>query len=218
MIVLNFHGIGDPHQDVVADEVPYWLSRSAFADLVARIAGRPDRANFIFTFDDGNSSDLYAAELLAKQGFDARFFILTGRFGNDEYLSQGDVRSLREMGMTIGLHGRDHVDWRKLDEAGLTAETVHARAELAEALGDEVREVAIPFGTYDRRVMGWLKAQGFDHIHTSDPGKIRSVDARVWNRNTLRCDMDEARIEAILDGRQTLAKTVRRALSRFIRQ
>lgn len=215
--MLNFHGIGQPHGGVPPEEIPYWIGRERFRSLLDHIWEKHDPQDFAFTFDDGNASDLDAAELLAERGTIGRFFLLTGRFDHPEYVSCANARALVDSGMAVGLHGRDHVDWSKLDVAGLASETVAARTELADAIGRPVTEVAIPFGAYDRRVMSWLKKQGFAHIHTSDQGKA-SDDARIWNRHTLRSDMTDAAIEAILIGRPTPAQRARRMASRIYKR
>lgn len=215
---INFHGVGVPHVGVPAHEVPYWLGEARFAEVVgwiaaAQVQGRDVRV----TFDDGNVSDLErAAPVLARHGVRATFFVLTGRLDDPRYLSRGQVRQLQALGHGIGLHGRDHLDWRGLDEAALAAETVGARAVLAEVAGVAIDEVAVPFGAYDRRVMARLKAAGFAAIHTSDGGPARD-GALVRPRTSVRSDMDDAAVHAILAGRPSAARRLRRALSMWRR-
>jgi peptidoglycan/xylan/chitin deacetylase (PgdA/CDA1 family) len=138
-----------------------------------------------------------------------------GRFDDPDCCSREDARELARQGMIVGLHGRNHVNWRNLDDAGLADETVTARAELADALGQPVSEVAIPFGSYDRRVIAWLRAQGFERIHTSDGGTFRPA-AAVWDRNTLRSDMAEDEVTDILLARESAASYWRRQAKRLL--
>lgn len=217
-VVLNLHGLGEPHAGVDAAERRYWLSFDAFDALLDRIAVRGELARYVWTFDDGNSSDLYAAERLASRGATGRFFVLAGRLGQPHYLAQDDLRALCGMGMIVGLHGRSHADWRALDDVRLIDETVSARADLADAVGAPVDEVAIPFGRYNRRVLRWLKHCGFSHIHTCDGGMLRDRQAQVWNRVSLRGDMTEAELEAALAGRLPLHREMRRRLSQTIKR
>ncbi len=217
LIVLNFHGLGDPHEAIPDDEKPYWLSHDAFGALLDRIWSDYDPKRFAFTFDDGNASDLGAAESLLAKGAKGSFFALAGRLGEDHYLSPADLRELSRMGMTVGLHGRDHVDWRRCEPEQWSSETTAARNELEDALGAPITEAAIPFGRYDRRVIGRLRRQGFDRIHTSDGG-IAHAASSVWNRNTLRCDMSEAELVAILEGRWSARQRAKRALSSFVKR
>ncbi len=149
--ILNFHGIGQPHDGVPDDERPYWIAPSFFDEIVALALAHPQRSNIVFTFDDGNASDRsVAAPALEKAGFIGCFFLLTGRFGQDHYLSPDDAIALQGLGMHIGLHGRDHVDWTALNEPELEAETAGARADLERHIQSRVDTVAIPFGATTR--------------------------------------------------------------------
>ncbi|MXO75652.1 polysaccharide deacetylase family protein [Altererythrobacter aerius] len=132
-------------------------------------------------------------------------------------MSAADLRSLVRGGMTVGLHGRDHLDWRRLDENALADELVGARHTIAAAAGRSVDEVAIPFGAYDRRVIRRLQEEGFARILTSDRGTFRP-SARIWNRTSIRDDMTDAEIGAILSGHARPATRIRRAASRFARR
>ena len=216
-IALNFHGLGAPHAGVEPGERPFWLTAGEFEGIVERVAARPDRERFLFTFDDGNASDLIAVEVLARHGFSGRFYVLTGRLGEAHYLATDDLRRLRGAGMTIGLHGRDHLDWRTLDDAQLDAETSGARRELADLLGAPVDEVAIPFGAYDRRVIARLRRQGFARILTSDRGAFRPHE-RIWARNTVRRDTAGEEPAHVLESDGSALTRLRRMGSRTVRR
>lgn len=217
LIVLNFHGLGTPHADVPEDERPYWLPFNEFAALLDRIWTKHDPRSFAFTFDDGNASDLEAARMLRARGATGSFFALGGRLGMEHYLSADDLKELAAMGMVVGLHGHDHVDWRRCDDAALDREIGDARETLAAALGAPITEAAIPFGRYDRRVISALRKAGFSRIHTSDGGTAKAR-ARVWNRNTLRADMSDQVLSEILAGRWSLAHNLRRSAKSFVKR
>ena len=216
-VALNFHGLGEPHAGIDADERPFWLARDAFAAILDRIAADPHPDRFAITFDDGNASDLEAAEMLASRELKGRFYVLAGRLGQPHYLSREDLRTLAAMGMTVGLHGRHHLDWRTLDDAALEDETVRARDEVALAAGRPVDEVAIPFGAYDSRVFTWLERHGFRRILTSDRGTFDPV-ARVWNRNTMMAGMNADEVETILTGNAGPLERMKQAASRAYRR
>jgi peptidoglycan/xylan/chitin deacetylase (PgdA/CDA1 family) len=217
LTVLNFHGLGEPHARVPADEHRYWLDHAAFDALLDRIWLDPLPRRFAFTFDDGNKSDLLAAEKLARRDAVGRFFVLAGRLGEEHYLSAADLGELRDMGMIVGLHGRDHVDWSTCSDDQLASEIGEARQELEAALGSAVNEVAIPFGRYDRSVMGLLRRSGFARIHTSDGGTVEP-GARIWNRNTLRSDMTEDQIGRVLSEHWPIAQDIKRRVSSFAKR
>lgn len=168
-LVINFHGIGEPWDGVPDDERPYWCPRGAwpaFADALAEVAGRGG-VQLEITFDDGNLSDLEdGLPVLAERGLRATFHICAGRLGLPRYLSEDQLRELRGAGMGIGSHGWDHVDLRRLDDAALQREAAESRARIAAAAGAPVTRFAIPFGSYDRRVLASLK--DYRTVYTSD--------------------------------------------------
>jgi peptidoglycan/xylan/chitin deacetylase (PgdA/CDA1 family) len=114
----------------------------------------------------------------------AEFFVCAGRLGKPHYLDRQALHDLMDAGMGIGSHGMNHVDWRRTDDRELEAEIPDALARLEEASGKPIRSVAIPFGSYDRRVLTKLRLAGLDAVYTSDGGY---ADASRWlrPRNTL---------------------------------
>jgi peptidoglycan/xylan/chitin deacetylase (PgdA/CDA1 family) len=196
MFVLNFHAIGKPQRAFVDGEGDVCVDRGQFAEILDVVAGRREVR---LTFDDGNRSDLTEAlPELASRGLPAEFFICPARFGTDEFLDAGDVRELREAGMTVGSHGMDHVRWRKLGSAGMQREIVQAKQVLEDALGVPVDTAACPFGAYDRRTLSALRAAGFKRVYTSDGGRAEATDWLVA-RNTVRRGDTAESIERLLD-------------------
>jgi peptidoglycan/xylan/chitin deacetylase (PgdA/CDA1 family) len=220
-IIINFHGLGVPHANVPMSELPYWLPIDRFQKIIDQVVLRRERGDDIaVTFDDGNRSDLeIAAPYLAAKQLVATFFVLTGRLNDRHYLSHSDLANLRSMGMVVGLHGRDHVDWRGLGDEAREVEILRSRTELENLIGGSVRTLSIPFGAYDRRLMSYLKQQDFDHIYTSDGGRAWADD-RIQPRASLRSDMSDAELTALLDGQihlgGRLRRTVRRTLKEYI--
>lgn len=216
-LILNFHGVGAPHAGVDDGERPYWVSEEHFRDIVL-LAEQKSRAPLLFTFDDGNASDLaHAAPFLAERGHHAIFFLLAGRFDQPHYLTRADAAALIALGHEVGLHGRHHRAWPSLDDTALADETIAARAELAAASGRPVRHVGIPFGAYDRRVMRHLRRQDFATIQTSDGG-LADDGALIRNRTSIRDDMPLDTIARLARGEEPLRPRLRRAASTFVRR
>jgi peptidoglycan/xylan/chitin deacetylase (PgdA/CDA1 family) len=97
------------------------------------------------------------------------------------------IRQLLEGGMSVGSHGMNHRDWRKLDSFELDTEISGARKKLEDITQRPVNTVSIPFGSYNRRIMNRLQREPFDIIYTSDGGAARA-DAKIKPRMTLRGD------------------------------
>lgn len=217
-MILNFHGIGTPHAGVDASERPYWVSEKQFVDILDMVERRPDADDVLWTFDDGNRSDLdIGAPALSERGRSGVFFVLTGRFDDPNYLDHDQIRHLMAMGMAVGLHGRDHVDWRQIDVAQLNAETVDARNDLMDVIGQPVDQVAIPFGAYNRKIISHLVKCGFSKINTSDGGPSRSTD-RVLSRTSVRSDMSLDRVTELIEDRLPARRKIRRQASTFVRR
>ena len=154
--IINFHGIGEPARPLESGEEHYWILVEAFELILDYIVdlNSEKRAHISITFDDGHISDFVIAmpRLLARK-LTARFFIVAGRLGLPKFLSASEAIELRRAGMTVGSHGFAHIDWRRASDEELEREIWLARDMIAEAVHEPIDEVAIPYGSYDRRVL-----------------------------------------------------------------
>lgn len=189
--ILSLHGVGDPPPGTHPAELPYWWEQAAFNSLLDRIfaAVRDNGTRIAITFDDGNMSDArIALPALVKRGLSARFFVCAGRIGRAHYLDKPALADLLAAGMVIGCHGMNHIDWRLASAAELEEETSAARQVLENLCACRVDEAGIPFGSYDRRVVGILRRQNWKAVYTSDGGsaledawmKPRNILSRRW--------------------------------------
>ena len=217
-MILNFHGIGEPRQaarSLGQGEADYWISVDTFRVIMDRIAEAISSGQSVgITFDDGNRSDIEVGlPVLLERGLTASFFVLAGRLGSPGSLDSEEVQTLAAAGMTIGSHGHDHVDWRRLDHAGTVAEFMTARQRLEAIVGAPVDQAAIPFGAYDRRVLTALRRHGYRCVFTSDGGRAGAGWLRA--RTTVRRDMKVATIDRILSGRESVGHRGRRKLGQL---
>jgi peptidoglycan/xylan/chitin deacetylase (PgdA/CDA1 family) len=212
IVALNFHGLGAPGRALEAGEAPYWIDEGRFRAILEAIAAHPAHARIRITFDDGNRSDrTIALPLLQERGLRADVFVLTGRIGQPGSLDADDIRALRDAGMGIGSHGIAHRDWSRLDAAALRAEVEGSKAALEAVLGERVTAAGVPFGRYGAAVLRALRDAGYAVAWTSDGGPARE-DAFVRPRTSVRRDMDDAAIAAILRGALPPLRRLRRAV------
>jgi peptidoglycan/xylan/chitin deacetylase (PgdA/CDA1 family) len=191
---LTFHGIGEPPAAVGDAERDVWLSEADFATSLDAIRTLPEAT---VSFDDGNASDLQIAlPALRERGISATFFVVAGRLGEPDYLSAADLRTLRDEGMAIGLHGMHHQRWRGLSDDDLDEEISVARRRLEDAAGARLDAAACPFGAYDRRVLARLRRAGFAAVFTSDGGWA-TRGAWLQARNTFRAGDGAAAVATI---------------------
>lgn len=215
-INLTFHGIGEPARRLSPGEGDVWVSREQFMALLERVVDRDDVA---ISFDDGNASDVdVALPALRAYSLKATFFIVAGRIGTPQFVDHAAVRLLAAAGMEIGCHGMHHRPWRGLDDRALHEELVDAKAVLERVVGRAVTRASCPFGSYDRRVLGTLRAAGYEHVYTSDGGTARWSDF-LQTRTTVGPHDDAGLLEriAVLDSRtdKGLGRRARLAVKRW---
>jgi peptidoglycan/xylan/chitin deacetylase (PgdA/CDA1 family) len=211
-IGITFHGIGEPGRTLEPGEAPYWVDVPRFEAVLAAISATASPARFVVTFDDGNHSDhAIALPRLKALGIPGLFFVLTGRMGKPGSLAGSHLRELLDAGMAIGSHGADHRDWTRLSERDLEAEVAGSRRLLQDVTGTFVEACAIPFGSYNHRVLDAVRRAGYLCAYTSDRGTM-NAEAFVRPRSSIRGTMEEAEIAGILAGHLPPLARLRRAL------
>jgi peptidoglycan/xylan/chitin deacetylase (PgdA/CDA1 family) len=216
-IVLLFHGIGEPPPGVPEDERPFWIDKPLFFGIVDMARTGDFDRDVVFTFDDGNKSDLFAAEELEKAGLDGHFFVLSGRLDMPHFLHRSEARQLVQAGMEVGLHGHSHVKWRSLGTQAWNEEVHEARARIEEAVRRPVESVALPYGWYDGQVLRRLRRDGFERIYTTDRGP-NSASSLIIRRTaiTRKCSLQSVR-DIIEDNVRPIGR-VRRVIAPWIKR
>jgi peptidoglycan/xylan/chitin deacetylase (PgdA/CDA1 family) len=206
-IYLNFHGLGSPSPHVDERERPYWLEPERFAAFLrlAQSYEQEDR-RVLITFDDGNKSDVdIALPILNEFKRHASFFPNTSRIGTPDFVKAEDVIRLYNSGMSIGSHGVAHLKWTTLSNLELMEEVDQSLNVLSRLIGQPIKTVAIPFGSYDRHVLRLLARLNITAVFTSDGGPARS-GAWVKPRTTVRRDTPLEALEKLLSGRLSLVE------------
>ena len=195
MVILNFHGLGEPASTQSRSDGLYWTDPRFFAAILETVR---DRRDVLVTFDDSYESDYsIALPLLKASKMTARFFVVASRMGQSGYLSGKQIQALCAEGMTIGSHGMHHRKWTALSDHELEEEVVEARDRIEQMTGRRVLEAACPFGGYNRRVLRRLRASGFQRVYTSDGGPA-SAEFWIQPRNTIVRDDDLERVLSIV--------------------
>lgn len=182
-INLCFHGIGDPGRPLEPDEDLYWIEPAQFDEFLAVVRADP---RIRITFDDGNASDaMYVLPSLLRHGLRGAFFVVAGRLDQPGSLSRADVRELIRVGMSVGSHGLEHRPWRTVSDEDLEAELGQAAEIIGATVERSIREVACPFGSYDRRVLRAIRRHGFDRVYTNDGGAAARPNGWLQSRYTI---------------------------------
>ncbi|MDT5039997.1 MAG: hypothetical protein QOE51_982, partial [Actinoplanes sp.] len=137
--------------------------------------------------------------------------------GEPGRLDESGVKELSEAGMTIGSHGWAHRDWRGLTPTQARAEFVEAPRMLSGITGQPVTQAAIPFGSYDRHVLRWLRQAKVSQALTSDGGRTRE-GAWLQARNSLRHTVDAEWIRRVILGTPSLPLRARHLVARGVKR
>ncbi len=123
----------------------------------------PDRP-LILTFDDGYADNYENAfPILQDVGFTGTFFILTDVTDRSEpgYMTWDMLKEMSSAGMSIEVHGREHVEMSGRDNAWLTFHLLGPAQTIEANLGYQPRFVAYPSGQYDEQVIASAHGLGY---------------------------------------------------------
>ena len=112
------------------------------------------------TFDDGNGSQLAAAQVLKAHGLVGTFYITTSFVGSSGFLTQANLNTLAADGNEIGGHSVTHPDLTTLSAAAARAEVCNSKTTL-EGWGFTVRNFAYPFAAENATAQSAVRDCGF---------------------------------------------------------
>lgn len=150
-----------------------------------------DHTKVAITFDDGYDDLMQLAPLLRKRSIPIAMFIPTAYIGKhndwDHFLARGrrkhlnedQVRELAGLGVEFGSHGHSHRDLTSLSETELRKELELSRRVLYELTGQEIVELAYPFGRCNRQVRELAARLGLARQFGSS---ARSIDGILVGR------------------------------------
>lgn len=182
------------------------------SDLAIRRAGR----QVLLTFDDGGKSALTVAEELARRGWSAHFFVVTGRIGQLRFLDPGEIRHVRQCGHLVGSHSHTHPDiFRRQSWEQMLREWTISADILANLLGEPCIAASVPGGDLSRMVVRSAAAAGFAYLFTSEPVLVpeRADGCWVLGRLNLKAGISAARVRDLASfrgwGRERLTRRLK---------
>ena len=126
-----------------------------------------DSGNVLLTFDDGEKSNLTAAELLYERGVLGVFFINWATIGKPDKLTVSDLNRIANMGHIIGDHFLVHKDVRKFTDEEFKGNLLESAARFISNGLPAANHFAFPGGLYQDRHIPILCDAGFEYIHTT---------------------------------------------------
>jgi peptidoglycan/xylan/chitin deacetylase (PgdA/CDA1 family) len=163
------------------EELLSWLQEKGYRSLLPgtdNMEVNRDEKYIIFTFDDGNITQLHAARLLEQYEFRGIFFVIPAFIDQPgkAHFTSLQIRTLAERGHQIGIHGFEHKSMIAYgSEITLAADSsLHYTASIIGG-GAARLAFAFPYGHYNQAVLG-MYTKHYDYLYTVNPG--------YWNTGT----------------------------------
>jgi hypothetical protein len=122
---------------------------------------------FTSSWDDGHPLDMRLAEMLARHGFGATFFVPLSNREGLPVMTGEQLRALQAGGFEIGSHTLDHCYLTTVDDATATFQIVQGKTELEQVLGQAVSGFCYPGGKNHKRHVEMVEKAGFRYArHT----------------------------------------------------
>lgn len=172
------------------EEQMRFLSENGYHTLLVDDLEKPllDKAVLI-TFDDGFASVYQrAVPIMRTYGIKGNILLPTKYIDENDprFMSWEQLKELCDAGdFSVAAHTHSHVDIRTLDEEDMKNETEHNRDSIVRRLGKNPKCFCMPYGKYDKRSIGLLKAYGgYSYIMASFYGlaKESSLTKRLLPR------------------------------------
>jgi peptidoglycan/xylan/chitin deacetylase (PgdA/CDA1 family) len=149
----------------------------------------PPRA-LVLTFDDAYAGFVdHALPVLQHHGFSATVYAITGWLGRKaewfakdpgrpipDLMSAAQLREMRSLGLTIGSHTVNHPMLAELSPEQQRSELADSKAALEDLLGEEIRHLCYPSGSFDLSTVRIAAATGFLTATTCLRGNAEPVD------------------------------------------
>lgn len=178
----------------------------------------------LMTFDDGGVSCAETiAPLLETYGIRGHFFVITGRLGDDGYLTRQQVRDLAAAGHHVGSHTVTHANLRALSSENRLRELRKSKRDLENILDTECLSISVPGGFANEHVIADAFDAGYDYAFVSEPRYLSLSVAdgsigrwNVWHDTSatdLRRILDRTlNVRLRVQGRWYILRTVKRII------
>lgn len=152
-------------------------------------------------FDDGyRSAYNIAVPILNKYNAKASFYIVTGYFKENPYITEKEVLKLQSWGHEIGAHTRHHVHLSEIKPSQLKDEILGSRQDLLKIGVKKVLTFAYPNGNYNDLVVQAVKDAGFVGARITKPKfNDKNVDVFLIKRQEVEAHTQFDEIKKAID-------------------
>jgi len=128
----------------------------------------------VITFDDGNLDNFkYAFPVLKKMKFPATIFMITGNINKEGWLSEEDLKILRESNIAIGSHTTSHAFLPNLKMEEAVPELRESKKKLEKTLFYPVTLFSYPAGGVTKEIKSLVEREGYAGAVTTNYGPGR---------------------------------------------
>lgn len=162
----------------------------------------------IITFDDGYENNyLHAYPILREHGFKAVIYSVSDPGADffsgfeipERLLTPGQMKELSDNGISIQGHTATHPHLKDLSDADIHRELSVCKSALEAVTGRPVRHMAIPYGSYDRRLFPIARQVGYKTLEVPGRGTINpDTDPYHLGRMAVHGGTSMAEFEKIL--------------------
>ncbi|MGI8558251.1 MAG: polysaccharide deacetylase family protein [Solirubrobacteraceae bacterium] len=132
----------------------------------------------LISVDDGYVDDVKTIlPVLRSHRMLATFYIITGRFHEQGFVNETQVRRLDAAGMDVGAHTRTHAALNAIPSGQLVGQIDGSRRDLQRILGHFVYWFAYPYGAFSPPVLRAVRKAGFLLAVTTRGGTVESSTA-----------------------------------------
>ncbi len=186
VVVLCYHGVHATQRDRFSWQMRQIASRTIGAKMLSdAIDGQCIPRRVCVTFDDGFSNLLdNAMPILQELGIPAVVFPVVANLGQtpkwemslhhpdlrEQVMSREEIVSAhRDYLCRIGSHTRTHPCLTRLSLPEVNRELGESKIELERITDAPIEDLALPYGSYDERILNRAMAKGYKRIFTLDP-------------------------------------------------
>ncbi len=130
---------------------------------------KENKIDAVITFDDGELNNRTVAfPILKELGLKGFFFIIVKRVGRLGYMDWPHLKELIDAGMTVGSHGLTHEILTNLIDSQIEQELSASKSNLEMNLGVTIKDISIPRGFCNEKILGMGYAAGYKNIYVSN--------------------------------------------------
>lgn len=162
------------------------------------------------TFDDSIVSQFeYAYPILKEAGLVGTLFVITSeaeraRESDEEFhMTWGQLQEMFDEGWDIQSHTHSHTDLTLLTDVELFAELAYSKELIERRLGNKADSVATPLGSFDERVLGFIRRYYTLHFrawdHNGGLNDLTSLDPNGVGRFDVTASTTSAEVCKLVD-------------------